>query len=325
VADWLGGLGHTFARSRKRSYWYGAMVLVLLVAAVSGLSYQNLSYRSKIKKQGDLLTQIQDLETSLDKIPASGARTPASKVKLVHELLAAERQLVQIREKLRLPDRAPTYRVPLGADVHRVLEELGKRGFIVPNSFIKSVQEQIDYFCKPENRSTLLLCFSRKPIYEKQIRQELLRMKLPPDFLYIAMQESRLDSLAQSQNDARGLWQMVPETARDYDLNVPEDWKNLPSIEDDRTRPRKSTRAAAKYLHQLYSEFGDAALALAAYNAGGNKMRRVLRQIEDPVNDRDFWYLYRMGLMQDETNEYVPKIIAMILIDRNRAKYGFKD
>ncbi len=52
-------------------------------------------------------------------------------------------------------------------------------------------------------------------------------------------------------------------------------------------------------------------------------MRRVLAQIEDPVHDRDFWYLYRMGLMHDETNEYVPKIIAMVLIDRNRTKYGF--
>jgi membrane-bound lytic murein transglycosylase D len=93
---------------------------------------------------------------------------------------------------------------------------------------------------------------------------------------------------------------------------------------DERTRPLASTRAAARYLHVLYSEFGDAALAMAAYNAGAGKMRKTLRRIEDPVNDRDFWYIYRMGMMSPETREYVPKIIAMILIDRNRERYGFK-
>ena len=323
VADWLGGLGNKFAKSRKRIFWIGGVVGALFLAAVSVLGYQNLSYRSKIKKQGDLLSQIHDLEKGLEAVPGSDVQSSVQKAKLVHQLLAAERQLFQIREKLRIPDRAPTYRVPLGADVHMVLEELGKKGFIVPESFIKSVQEQIDYFCKPANRATLLRCFARKSRYESLIRQELARMKLPADFLYIAMQESLLDSTAMSGNDARGLWQMVPETAREYGMKVPEDWKTRPGLEDERTRPRASTRAAAKYLHQLYSEFGDAALTMAAYNAGGNKMRRVLRQIEDPVNDRDFWYLYRMGLMQEETNEYVPKIIAMILIDRNRAKYGY--
>jgi membrane-bound lytic murein transglycosylase D len=62
---------------------------------------------------------------------------------------------------------------------------------------------------------------------------------------------------------------------------------------------------------------------MAAYNAGAGKMRKTLRRIDDPVNDRDFWYIYRMGYMSAETREYVPKIMAMILIDRNRTKYGF--
>jgi hypothetical protein len=323
VADWLGNVGDTFVRSRKRIYWIGGVLGTLAFLAVSVLGYQNLSYRSKIRKQGDLLGQIHDLEKGLEAAPGAGEKTPAEKAKLVHQLLAAERQLFQIREKLRQSDRVATYRVPLGADVHQVLEELGKKSFIVPESFVNSVQGQIDFFTKPANRSTLLRCFARKRRYEALIRQELARMKLPPDFLYIAMQESLLDSAALSGNDARGLWQMVPETAREYDLNVPEDWRKRPMNEDERVRPRLATRAAAKYLHQLYSEFGDAALVMAAYNAGGNKMRRVLRQIDDPVNDRDFWYLYRMGLMQDETSEYVPKIIAMILIDRNRKKYGY--
>lgn len=322
VADWLGGIGSRFARSRKRILWIGGTLGGIALVGLSVLGWQNFSYRQKLKRQGDLLAQIHELEKGLD-APAKAGEDSPERAHAVHQLLDAEKQLFQLREKLKLPDRASTYRDPLGADVHRVFEELGKKGFIVPESFIKTVREQIGYFTAPGNRATLARCFARKARFETVIRQELLKRNLPPDFLYIAMQESLLDTTAQSANDARGLWQLVPETAREFDLDVPEDWKALPPARDERTRPRASTRAAASYLHTLYSEFGDAALAMAAYNAGAGKMRKTLRRIEDPVNDRDFWYIYRMGYMAAETREYVPKIMAMILIDRNRPKFGF--
>jgi hypothetical protein len=324
VGGWLGGIGSGLARSRKRTLWIGGVAGAAALAALSVLGWQNLSYRAKLKKQGDLLGQIHAFDEKLDALSRAGDGKARDKARLVHQLLAAEKQLFQIREKLKLDDRASTYRDPLGREVHQVLEELGKKGFIVPESFIKSVKDEVGYFTAPENRATMSRCFARMPRYSKLIRRELARMKLPPDFLYIAMQESRLDSAAQSGNDARGLWQLVPETAREFDLQVPEDWKTQPPDKDERIRPDLSTRAAARYLHSLYSEFGDAALSMAAYNAGATRMRRTLRRIEDPINDRDFWYIYRMGMMSAETREYVPKIIAMILIDRNRAKYGFR-
>jgi soluble lytic murein transglycosylase-like protein len=322
VADWLGGIGSRFARSRKRILWIGGVLGGFALVGISVLGWQNFSYRQKLKRQGDLLAQIHDLEKGLD-APAPAGQDSPERARAVHQLLAAEKQLFQLREKLKLPDRASTYRDPLGAEVHRMFEELGKKAFIVPESFIKTVKEQIAYFTAPGNRATLARCFARKSRYAAVIRQELMKKNLPPDFLYIAMQESLLDSGAQSANDARGLWQLVPETAREFDLQVPDDWKTVPAFRDERTRPRAATRAAAGYLHTLYSEFGDAALAMAAYNAGASKMRKTLRRIDDPVNDRDFWYIYRMGYMAAETREYVPKIIAMMLIDRNRAKYGF--
>ena len=324
VADWLGGAGRAFAKQRLHVIWMGWGLGTLSIVAMALLGYQNITYRVRLKHQGALLDQIEFMEQGLQGLAKAGGDKTADKSRMVHQILRAERQLIRIREKLRLPDRANTYRQPLGFDVHQVLDELGKKGFIAPESFILSVQSQIDYFCRPENRATVQRGFARKVRYQAIIEKELSRMKLPSGFLYIAMQESLLDPQALSGNDARGLWQFVPITAREYDLQVPEDWKKLPPSEDQRTNPSLSTRAAAQHLHLLYSEFGDAALAMAAYNAGASKMRRVLRQIEDPINDRDFWYLYRMGLLPEETNQYVPKIIAIILIDRNREKYGFR-
>jgi Transglycosylase SLT domain len=290
--------------------------------AVSVPDWLHLKYRIKIRKQTALLERVHALERDLDAFPGGDEKLP-DRERLVRRLLAAETQLIRIREKLQPSDRADVYREPLGAEVHQVVAELGKRDFIVPESFIASVGGEIAFFVDPDNRGTLERCFARKPRFEKLIHQELERMKLPPDFLYIAMQESLLDSAAQSGNDARGLWQMVPETARNFDLQVPEDWKTCPPERDERTRPRPSTRAAAKYLRALYAEFGDAALSLTAYNAGEGKVRKTLRRIGDANRDRDFWYIYRMGMLSPETREYVPKIIAMILIDRNRLRYGF--
>lgn len=323
VADFLGSAGGVFVKSRRRMLWVAGILGPAILAVVGLLLSQNLSYRSKLKQQGNLMAQIRELELGLQSIASGDGDPHPERVRMVHQLLAAERQLYQIRESLKLPDRSATYRLPLGIDVHQVLEGLGKKGFIVPETFIVTVQAQIDYFCMPQNRATLQTVFARKGRYETMIQQELARAKLPLDFFYLAMQESLLDTLALSQNDARGLWQLVPETAKEYDLSVPDDWKAAAPHLDQRTHPKASTKAAAAYLRTLYAEFGDAPLAMAAYNAGAGKMRRVLRKIEDPVNDRDFWYLYRMGLLPQETLQYVPKIIAMILIDRNREKYGF--
>lgn len=323
VADFIGSAGDAFRRSRRRMLWGAGILGPIVLAVVGALILQNLSYRSKLAQQGNLMAQIRGLEQGLQGLGDSGGEPTPERTRMVHQLLAAERQLFQIRENLKLPDRATAYRLPLGIEVHQVLEGLGKKGFLVPETFIQAVQAQIDRFCLPGNRATLHTVFARKRRYQGLIEKELARARLPQDFLYIAMQESLLDTAALSQNDARGLWQLVPETAREFDLVVPEAWKTLPPGEDQRTHPKAATRAAAAYLRVLYAEFGDAPLAMAAYNAGSGKLRRVLRRIEDPVNDRDFWYLYRMGLLPAETNQYVPKIIAMILIDRNREKYGF--
>lgn len=323
VADFIGSAGSTLERSRRRLLWAAGILGPMVLVVVAALIHQNLSYRSKLQQQGNLMAQIRELENGLQVLDNPGGEPTPERTRMVHQLLAAERQLLQIRENLKLPDRAAAYRLPLGIEVHQVLEGLGKKGFLVPETFIRTVQAQIDYFCLPGNRATLHTVFARKRRYQGLIEKELARARLPRDFLYIAMQESLLDTTALSQNDARGLWQLIPETAREFDLAVPEAWKTLPPGSDQRTNPQAATRAAAAYLRVLYAEFGDAPLAMAAYNAGAGKLRRVLRRIEDPVNDRDFWYLYRMGLLPAETNQYVPKIIAMILIDRNRERYGF--
>ncbi len=324
VGALLTGMARDYSRRSRR--FLATLVAILLAAtlAVTYLIRENRGYRSKLNEQQELLAQIQEWEVLLREAGEGAEGDEAGeRYDLVHRLARAEARFLALRKEIKANDRLDAYAHPLGWEIHAVLEELGKKGFIVPETFIQLVEEHVNRFTAPDMRATLEKVWERKPKYAKLVREELLRKKLPEAFFYVAMQESLLDPLAQSPAGARGLWQFMPVTARGYGLQVPENWEELPPEADERTNARLATRAAANYLHRLYVELGDAPLAMSAYNSGGGRMRRVLHKIEDPVADRDFWYMYRLGLLNRETAEYVPKIIAIILIDRNRERYGF--
>jgi hypothetical protein len=314
----------TFSSQKKRNWIILGSVSSLAFIIVSVLLYQNLGYRGKVKKQANLLSMAQTLESQLSEAKQAGpAENDEEKALLVAKLRAAERQLMSVRSNLKSSDIINTYKNPLGREIHTILEGFGKRDYIVPEIFINQVEKHIYTFTKTSSRAIMERSFANSHKYKQIIENELLRQGMPMAFFYLSMHESLLDSAIISKAGARGLWQFMPQTARDYGLRVPNDWESLPAEEDQRTDPRLATQAGVKYVKTLYAEFGDVALAMAAYNAGEGRIRKALRSIEDPINNRDFWYIYRLGTLASETNEYVPKIIATMIIDKNHARYGF--
>ncbi len=301
----------------------GSVSLVAFII-VSILLYQNMGYRGKLKQQENLLSEAKNLESQISQTPTD-PNDEHDKAVLVAKLRAAERQLMSVRSNLKSSDIINTYKNPLGREIHTILEGFGKRDYIVPDIFIKQVEKHIYTFTKTSTRSIIERSFANSHLHKRTIEDELTRQGMPLAFYYLAMHESLLDSTIISKVGARGLWQFMPKTARDYGLRVPENWENLAPQYDQRTNPQLSTQAGVKYLKTLYAEFGDVALAMAAYNAGEGRIRAALRSIDDPINNRDFWYIYRLGTLADETNEYVPKIIATMIIDKNRARYGFSE
>ena len=122
---------------------------------------------------------------------------------------------------------------------------------------------------------------------------------LPASLLGIVAVESGFNPQALSPKGARGLWQFMPHTARRYRLVV--------SLErDDRLDPVKSTYAAADYLKDLYAQFGNWPLALAAYNAGEDRVEQALER----AGARDFWTLRQTSALPEETRRYVPAVLA---------------
>jgi membrane-bound lytic murein transglycosylase D len=136
---------------------------------------------------------------------------------------------------------------------------------------------------------------------------------LPLDLAHMAHVESSYKPRAYSRAHAMGIWQFIRSTGRLYGLHR-DDWV------DDRANPEKATRAAARHLKDLYDEFGDWYLAMAAYNAGPGRVKSAIRR----THSRDFWKLRRSRYLRRETKNYVPAILATIIISKDPEGYGFE-
>lgn len=147
--------------------------------------------------------------------------------------------------------------------------------------------------------------------YEAMMQAIFLQEQVPQELIYLGLIESDYNPHAQSPAGARGIWQFVGDTGRRYDL------KQLGAV-DERSDPEKSTRAAARYLRDLYALFGDWPLALAAYNAGEY---RILRLIER-TGIRDFWQLDARKLLPRETSDFVPAVLAAIAVGFENRSQG---
>ena len=148
--------------------------------------------------------------------------------------------------------------------------------------------------------------------YLPRIRQVFAAEGIPQDLAYVALVESAFKTGALSRAKARGVWQFIPATGKRFGLK--QDW-----WVDERSSPEKSTRAAAQYLKQLYNQFQDWNLALAAYNTGEGRVSRNL----DRLGNVDFWSMRESRYLARETKNYVPMIHAAIIVAKAPEKYGF--
>lgn len=148
--------------------------------------------------------------------------------------------------------------------------------------------------------------------YKGLIDKALEEQKLPKGLAYLPVIESAYMPTLTSRAGAHGIWQFMPDTAREYGLRV--DW-----WVDERADPERSTRAAAKYLKDLHRMFDDWSLALAAYNCGPGRVRRKLQE----TGATTFWELLEQSALPKETRGYVPTFFATLLIASDPATYGF--
>jgi membrane-bound lytic murein transglycosylase D len=169
----------------------------------------------------------------------------------------------------------------------------------------------ISYFSNSAGgHAHLLSSLERAGKYKEMISKNLRDQGVPQDLIYLAVAESGFQPQAlNARSGAGGMWQFMPTGSYGLARNG---WF------DERFDPQKSSIAYAKYMKTLYNQFGDWYLAMAAYDWGpGNVQRAVMR-----TGYADFWELYRRNVLPAETKNYVPGIIAAIIMAKNPAQYG---
>jgi membrane-bound lytic murein transglycosylase D len=155
----------------------------------------------------------------------------------------------------------------------------------------------------------------RSAKYMPMVQSVFRQAGVPLDLAYLAIVESGFKNTALSRASARGMWQFMPATGKEHGLT--QNW-----FIDERADPEKATRAAAQYLKTLNKMFdGDWNLAMASYNAGPGRLQRAVKASK--VND--YWKLTETSrFLPKETRNYVPMIMAAVIIAKNPTQYGFE-
>ena len=195
------------------------------------------------------------------------------------------------------PSADPNVRAKAQAEIKSTHSDL-------PLMMTDQVAGYISYFSN-RGRGNFERAFARSGRYHDMMVSILKEEGVPQDLIYLAQAESGFHPLAVSRAGARGIWQFMGSRARGYGLQ-----RSL--WVDDRQDPEKSTRAAARHLKDLYGQFGDWYLAMAAYNSGPGTVQAAVRR----TGYADFWELYRRNVLPKETRNYVPIILAVTKIGR---------
>jgi hypothetical protein len=185
--------------------------------------------------------------------------------------------------------------------------------FDVPIQVNKQVKAYLVYF-STKRKGVIQRQLDRSTRYLPMIKRIFREYGLPDDLAYLAMIESGFNPKACSPAGAKGMWQFIKGTGRRYGLIIN---RHV----DERFDPEKSTRAAARYLRDLYEQFGSWYLAAASYNCGERRVERELRK----SSYRNFWQLSANRCLPNETKNYVPQMIAATIIAKNPGRFGFNN
>jgi soluble lytic murein transglycosylase-like protein len=306
-------------KTHTRRQWAKALAVVggvaLVVIGVLGgvVFFQQREIDRLVNAKATIDSQIQALQERMQ-AETDAARLAAMEANLVTLTGSAQNTLQELQRR----DDTRAAQLAAGGDaldreIRQILAKFNASTYAIPPIFRERLQFHIDELKRVGGQR---LITERKQRYWPTILKEFSALGLPEEMAYIAWVESGFDPNAQSPVGALGLWQMMAPTAQSLGLTVNDSL-------DERLNPDKQTKAAATHLARLLSEFGEDSfmLVLASYNRGENGVRRALRQVaQEPggfrKDKRDFWHLYRLKLLPEETREYVPKVLAAAIVAR---------
>lgn len=213
--------------------------------------------------------------------------------------------------------------------IFRVARLFGECELTMPEDFVDEVKRYIHEW-KLSSRLRNAVRLMQDQDLTEVVAAAMLERNLPPQYLYVALQESSFDPDAIGPRTrygiAKGMWQFIPSTARRYGLRTGP-LVELPVADpnDDRHDPAKATHAAANYLGDIYARDAQASglLVMASYNWGPNNVRARIREMPANPRDRNFWKLLQEHDIPEETYNYVFHIVSAAVIGEDPELFGF--
>lgn len=329
---WVRKAFSTVQRKQKRRYGSviaGAVALLLVAVGVGIYQNQQLQRTRAIAEQ--LFYNMKAVELQLvrleDQVHASGDTTHAAELQSGRAKLAEmASQYDSLLEELGVLNERTS---PEDRLILRMARVFGECEIAMPKDFVEEVHRYIGIWRSNERLAKALERAEQQSL-PKVIFEALAEHRMPPQFFYVALQESdfRAEAIGPETRFgiAKGLWQLMPETAIQYGLRMGP-LLDVPKYDpaDQRFDTAAATGAAARYLADLYMDEAQASglLVLASYNWGTTRVRNRIRAMKENPRDRNFWRLLAQTEMPEETRDYVMLIFAASVIGEDPKMFGF--
>jgi len=315
------------SEQKRRARRYLTALAVLAVVAVMASAYVYVQ-RKQIERArmaaADLFYAMKSLELDIAQLQLSSAEAQSFRNRREEMRL----QYLNYLEQLGIYSDDTPEDIRL---VYRIVHRFGESEVNVPRPFVDEVLHYVERW-RVSGRLEESLDRARENNYGPEIAEVMLQNDLPPEFFYLALQESdlKLDAVGRETRYgiAKGMWQFMPATARAYGLQTgPLVGVAQFDPRDERHDLIASTRAAAEYIRDIYTSYAQASglLVMASYNWGQGNVSKLIQTMPENPRERNFWKLmtqYR-DRIPDETYHYVFSIVSAAVIGADPSLFGF--
>jgi pSer/pThr/pTyr-binding forkhead associated (FHA) protein len=329
---WVRRAYSTVQRRQKRRYGSviaGAIGLLLVAVGIGVYQHLQLQRTRSVAEQifynmktielqlAQLETQVQASTDPTHRGDADQARARLAEMSSQYDVLLEELGILN-------DETLPEDRL-----IFRMARVFGECEIAMPEGFVEETKRYIDIW-RADERLAKALRRAHEQNLPPVITRTLAEHHMPPQFFYVALQESDFLPRAIGPQTrfgiAKGMWQIMPETAIQYGLR-PGPLLDVPEFDpaDERFDAAAATGAAARYLADLYRGEAQASglLVLASYNWGTTRVRKRIQAMEENPRDRNFWRLLAQTDMPAETRDYVFKIFSAAVIGEDPKLFGF--
>lgn len=312
-------------RQRRRYVWVIAFVAVALFGALGVAGYQYYRLQQVRVLATGIFYDMKELELHLVNAYKQAGVSPSE---------ASQQRLAAMRAKYdRLVRESGLMDEDMSKEealIYRMARVFGECELNIPEGFVTKVKEYIARWQSTDRLAEAMTRLHQHQGLTRFIYKELVKRYLPPQLLYVALQESDFQPRAIGTKTrygiAKGMWQFIPSTGAQYGLDIGP-LVQLPRYDprDERFEPRKASRAAAKYLSDIYGTVAQASglLVIAGYNWGHNRVERLIKKMPANPRERNFWQLLARYDVPQETRNYVFYIFSAAVIGENPALFGF--